>query len=100
MQKGNPEQPHLMLLVKHKLISPRASATDVWAMWQRVCEDSVVVERSKKKAAAKRPAYLASFASGYSHAEFVLKQMNAKDLQALRNRLGVRPMKEFAVVVP
>jgi hypothetical protein len=98
MRKRNLEQPHLMLLVKHKLISPRASATDVWAMWQRVCEDSVVVERSKKKAAGKRPAYLAAFASGYSHAEFVLKQMSVKDLQALRDRLGVRPDKQFAVL--
>ena len=97
MRKQNSEQPHLMLLVKHKLISPRASAQEVFAMWCRLCEDAVIVERSKKKAAAKRPLYLASFASGYSNAEFVLKQMKPSELAALRVRLGVRPEKEFAV---
>jgi hypothetical protein len=97
MRKQNSEQPHLMLLVKHKLISPRASSQEVFGMWCRLCEDAVIVERSKKKSAGKRPAYLASFASGYSNAEFVLKQMSERERQELRQRLGVRSEKEFAV---
>jgi len=97
MREQHSEQPHLLLLMKHKLISPRASAQEVFAMWCRLCEDTVIVERSKKKSAGKRPAYLASFASGYSNAEFVLKQMSERERQELRQRLGVRPEKEFAV---
>jgi hypothetical protein len=88
---------YMTMMIRHKIISPRASTSDGFGMWMRLCEDTVVRERSMKKAAAKRPAYLASFASGYSHAEFVLKQMTQKELQALRDRLGVRPEKEFAV---
>lgn len=86
-----------MLLVKHKLIGPRASAHEVFGLWCRLCEDPVVIERSKKKAAGKRPAHLASFASGYGYAEFVLKQMTVKELQQLRERLGVHSVREFAV---
>jgi hypothetical protein len=88
---------YFSLLVRHKLLSPRLSSVDAFGLWMRLCEDPVVRERSMKKAAARRPAYLASFASGYSHAEFVLKQMTAKELQALKQRLGVRPEREFAV---
>jgi hypothetical protein len=81
---------YALLLVKHGLLSPRVSSVDAFGLWMRLCEDPVVRERSKKKAAGKRPAYLASFASGYKYAEFVLKQMSIKDLEALKNRLGVR----------
>jgi len=90
------EPAYMALLRKHGLINPRQM--DAFHLWMRLCEDPVVRERGKKKAAAKRPAHMASFASGYSYADFVLKQMTPKELAALKQRLGIRPEKEFAVV--
>ena len=88
----------MTLLMRHKIISPRASTSDAWHYWQRVCEDGVVRERSMKRAARKRPDYLASVMAGYSYASAVLNGMTPKEFAALRERLGVRPEKEFAVL--
>jgi hypothetical protein len=98
MKKKTDQPAYAVLLIRNKLLSPRATSADAFSLWCRLCEDPEVVKRSQKMAAAKRPAYLASFASGYKYAEFVLKQMDAKSLQALRGRLGIRPVKEFAVL--
>ncbi|HTS06791.1 MAG TPA: hypothetical protein VMP68_14525 [Candidatus Eisenbacteria bacterium] len=86
-----------VLLMKHRLVSPRATATDCWGVWQRVCEDPVVRERSMKRAAKHRPHQLPSVHAGYTYAAPILNAMTAAELQALRDRLGVRPVKEFAV---
>jgi hypothetical protein len=94
MRRRNPDSPeYLKLLKKHGLVSSRE--IDGFHLYMRLCEDSIVRERSKKVAAAKRPEYLAGFASGYKYAEFVLKQMSAKDLAALKMRLGVHPVPEY-----
>ena len=64
----------------------------------RVCEDPVIVARSRKREAKPRPAYLASVVSGYGHASAVINAMTAKELQQLKERLGIRPEREYAVV--
>jgi hypothetical protein len=93
-----PQSPaYTVLLMRHKIISPRATAIDSWGMWQRVCEDSVVRERSMKRAAKHRPHQIPSVHAAYTYAAPVLNAMTVKELQALRERLGVRPEKEFAV---
>ena len=96
MRRRNPDGPaYLLLMKKYGLVNPREF--DGFHVYMRLCEDEVVSERSKKMA-GKRAPYLAGFASGYKYAEFVLKQMSAKDLAALKQRLGVKPEREYAVV--
>jgi len=88
---------YTVLLMRHKIISPRASAMDAWHYWHRICEDPIVRERAMKRAAKHRPHQQPSIHAAYNYAAPVLNSMKAAELQALRDRLGVRPEKQFAV---
>jgi hypothetical protein len=88
-KRRNPDGPaYALLLVKHGLLSPRVTSVDAFGLWCRLCEDPVVRERSKKRAARQKPGYLASFASGYKFASAVLNAMSKADLEKLKQRLG------------
>lgn len=82
------------LMVKHGFLSPRSSSESMFGLWMRVCEDSVVRERSNARMARKKPNYIASFAAGYAHTSAVLNAMTPCDIQQLRERLHIRPVKE------
>lgn len=86
------------LMVKHGLLPPRSSADSRFAMFMRVCEDHTIRERSNKRMARKKPAYLASFAAGYVNTAAVLNAMSPKEIQQLRERLNISPVREFAVL--
>jgi hypothetical protein len=97
--KNSSELPaHTLLMVKHGLLNPRASSCTAFGLWMRLCEDNIVRERSQKYSARKRADYLPSVMAGYSYAAKVLNAMTAKERQALRQRLGVKPEKEFSVL--
>lgn len=93
--ENGPAFAHLM--VKHRFLSPRSSAESMFGMWMRVCEDVVVRERSNARMARKKPNYLASFAAGYVHTAAVLNCMTPREIQQLRERLNIQPVREFAV---
>jgi hypothetical protein len=94
--ENGPAFAHLM--VKHRFLSPRSSSESMFGMWMRVCEDVVVRERSNARMARKKPNYLASFAAGYAHVSAVLNAMTPREIEQLRERLHIKPFREFAVL--
>jgi len=86
------------LMIRHSFLSPRSSPESFFGMWMRVCEDPIVRERSNKRTARKKPEYLASFAAGYAHVSAVLNAMTPREVQQLRERLNIRPVREYAVL--
>ncbi len=85
---------YTMLLIRHGLLSPRATPSDAWGVWTQVCCDRVVMARCKKRLGRN----WCGEVSSYAHAGPVIAAMDAKSLTALKNRLGIRPQKEFAVL--
>jgi hypothetical protein len=82
------------LLVSLGFVSPRTDAQQCWGTWQRICEDREVLKRVKKREGKN----FSGSVSGYSHGAAVLAAMSSKDLSALKNRLGIKPEREYAVV--
>jgi hypothetical protein len=78
------------LMIRHGLLFPNCSSDAAFGLWLRICEDPIVRERSRKREARKKPAYLTSVAAGYAHASSVLNAMTPKEVQQLRERLGVQ----------
>jgi hypothetical protein len=96
-RRRNPDGPaYLLLLKKHGLVNPRE--IDGFHLWMRLCESPEVVKRAKKYAARQRPDYVSGFGIGYHYAEKVLNAMKPRELAALKQSLGIRPEREYAVV--
>jgi len=84
---------YTMLLIRHGFISPRESGQSAWYVWTRIAEDREVLKRVQKRMGKN----FSGAVSGYGHGAAVLAAMNKRDLAALKERLGIRPDKEFAV---
>lgn len=97
MRKQNTEAgfgSYTVLLIRLGFVSPRATPQDCWGMWCRLVESPEILKRVKKRMGRN----FSGSVSGYSHGAAVLAAMSKRDLASLRERLGIRPEKEFAVI--
>jgi len=83
------EQPsYARLLLRFRLIDKNYSGLQsAWHVWQRVCADPEVIRLSMKREAKK--IFLPSVAAPYTHGARILAAMSERQLEALRQRVGV-----------
>ncbi len=74
------------ILARHGFIPKESTAGEAWALWQKICEDSKVRAMAQQ---IERPKHrMASVTAGYLHTGSVLSTMTARQLSALKRRVG------------
>src|SRR5260370_11371732 len=79
---------YMQVLTSFGFIPKTATATDAWSLWQRVAEDKKVFAMAQE---IERPKHrtMTSITAGYLHLGQVLSTMTARQLNALKRRVGV-----------
>jgi hypothetical protein len=72
------------------LVQPTADLMTAWGRWQSICADPEVRKLCMAHAAKKEPVYLVSVTAPFHNGVCVLHAMNQKQLDALRERIGVK----------
>src|SRR5437899_1338381 len=80
------EPSYFRSLLTAGLIERNTDLQDAYGMWQRVCADGVVKRLSMKL----DKVFLPSVAAPYQHGAQVLAAMSEHQLDALRQRIGVK----------
>jgi len=77
------------ILARHGFIPKESTATEAWALWQRVAEDKKIIAMAQE---IERPKHrmINSITAGYLHFGQVLSTMTARQLNALKRRVGVQ----------
>jgi hypothetical protein len=82
------EPTFLQILARHGFIPKESTVDAAWQLWQRVAEDKKVVAMAQE---IERPKHrmINSITAGYLHFGQVLSTMTARQLNALKRRVGV-----------
>src|ERR1700676_4322842 len=76
------------ILERHGFIPKESTAANAWALWQRVAEDKRVVAMAQE---IERPKHqIASVTAGYLHFGKILSLLTARQLSALKHRVGAQ----------
>ncbi len=76
------------ILARHGFIQKESPATDAWALWRRVAEDKKVIEMSQE---IERPKHrMSSITAGYLYFGQALSALSARQMAALKKRVGVQ----------
>lgn len=78
------EPSYFRVLLAADLLAQKTSIENAWGLWQRVCADPEVIRLSMKL----EKVFLPSVAAPFSHGARVLAAMSAKQIAALKERVG------------
>src|SRR5882762_8866247 len=74
------------ILTKHGFIPKEATATEAWALWQRVAEDKKIIAMAQE---IERPKHrMASVTAGYLYFGQALSMLSARQMAALKQRIS------------
>jgi hypothetical protein len=75
------------ILARHGFIPKESTATEAWALWQRVAEDKKIIAMAQE---IERPKHrMASVTAGYLYLGQALSLLSSRQMISLKNRLGV-----------
>ena len=75
------------ILERHGFLPKNTTASDAWSLWQRVAEDKNIIAMAQE---IERPKHqIASVTAGYLHFGKILSLLTARQMTALKQRVGV-----------
>jgi hypothetical protein len=78
------------VLFRHGFLDRHADAATAWGLYQRVAEDKTIVKLSQT---IERPKYrMVSVTSGYQRFGQALAMLTARQLTALKKRVGIKSL--------
>ena len=89
VERTRHEEPsYFRVLLASGLIESKTQIGNAWGLWQRVCADPEIIRLSMKRDATKN--FLPSVAAPYQHGTRVLTAMSKTQLDALKQRIGMK----------